>query len=312
MTLTQLSYIVAVDKYRHFATAAEKIFVTQPTLSMQIQKLEEQLGVKIFDRSKSPVVPTEVGEKIIEQAKEILQEAKHIEDIANLSEGSLQGVFRVGVIPTIAPYLIPLFLRHFVKKYPDVELVFKEVLTNDILAALAEDSLDVGILATPTDGKHIYTEDLYLEPFVGYLSLNHPLAAKNDLNVDDLELRNMWLLNEGHCFREQTLKLCKQINEQSGSMIKFESGNLETLKKLVEQNFGMTLMPWLSLQHFDNTCDHAIIKEFSHPVPSRKVRLAYGRKYLKQNIIKAFKEEILANLPDDLRHQSGELLVIDE
>lgn len=311
MTLTQLSYIIAIDKYRHFATAAEKIFVTQPTLSMQIHKLEEQLGVMIFDRSKTPVVPTEIGEQIIEQAKKILRDSKHIEDLANQSDDTLKGSFNIGVIPTIAPYLIPIFLRDFVNKYPDVELTFKEMLTSEVLGGLSDDSLDVGIIATPVDQSHIYLEDLFLEPFVGYLSPSHPLAKKKKLKVEDLNQRNIWLLNEGHCFRDQAVKLCKQVRAQGNSSINFDSGNLETLKRLVEQNFGMTLLPWLALQEFDGDCDNAVLKEFHEPVPSRKVRLAYGRKYLKQNIIKVFMEEIRANLPDKLKIDK-ELVVIDE
>ncbi len=146
MTLTQLSYVVAVDKYRHFATAAEKSFVTQPTLSMQIHKLEDELGITIFDRSKSPVIPTEIGEKIINQAKIILQESKQISDIANYNENELHGTFKVGVIPTVAPYLVPLFLRNFVKKYPQIELIFEELTTDILLDQMCNDRLDACII----------------------------------------------------------------------------------------------------------------------------------------------------------------------
>jgi LysR family transcriptional regulator, hydrogen peroxide-inducible genes activator len=230
MTLTQLSYIVAVDKYRHFATAAEKSFVTQPTLSMQIHKLEDQLGITIFDRSKSPVVPTEIGEKVIEQAKIILKESKQITDIANFKENELSGTFKVGIIPTVAPYLVPLFLRSFVKKYPKINLIFEELLTSEVIEKLGNDQLDAGIIATPTDQSFIYTEDLFVEPFLGYLSHSHPLADRKKLSVGDLDLTNIWLLNEGHCFRDQTVKLCREANKNNRSAIEFKSGNLETLK----------------------------------------------------------------------------------
>ena len=174
MTLTQLSYIVAVDKYRHFATAAEKSFVTQPTLSMQIHKLEDELGITIFDRSKSPVIPTEIGEKIIEQAQTILKESKQLSDIANFKENELKGTFKVGIIPTVAPYLVPLFLRSFLKKYPQVNLVFEELLTQEVIEKLGNDQLDAGIIATPTDQSFIYTEDLFVEPFLGCLLYTSP------------------------------------------------------------------------------------------------------------------------------------------
>lgn len=310
MTLTQLSYIVAVDKYRHFATAAEKIYVTQPTLSMQIHKLEEQLGVKIFDRSKSPVVPTGIGKKIIKEATVLLKQAKHIEDLAQLSDGSMKGTFRIGVIPTIAPYLIPLFLRPFMSKYPEVELIFEEMLTRNVLEGLAEDSLDVGIIATPTDQSYIYIDELYKEPFIGYLSLDHPLIHKDKLTIDDLDSSNIWLLNEGHCLRDQTMKLCKKKMKNGKKPIQFESGNLETLKRLVEQNFGMTLMPYMAVMDFENDCSNAEIRKFKDPIPSRKVRLVYGRKYLKQSMIKALKKEIRASLPDVLK-MDAELMVIE-
>lgn len=309
MTLTQLSYVVAVDTYRHFATAAEKSFVTQPTLSMQIHKLEDELGVTIFDRSKSPVVPTEVGEQIIEQAKIILKESKQISDIANFEETELKGIFNVGVIPTVAPYLVPLFLRNFMKKYPNVDLVFEELITTELLDRLANDRLDAGIIATPTDQSFIYTEDLFVEPFLGYLSHSHPLTEKEKLTVDDLNMANIWLLNEGHCFRDQTVKLCKEVKKESKSKIEFKSGNLETLKRLVEQNFGMTLLPWTAIREFDDQCSNAIVKNFEDPVPSRKVRLIYGRKHLKKSIISAFKGSICSSLPKELKVSEKRVLI---
>lgn len=309
MTLTQLSYIVAVDKYRHFATAAEKSFVTQPTLSMQIHKMEDELGITIFDRSKTPVIPTEIGEKIIRQAQIILKEAKQIYDIANFTESELKGTFKVGIIPTIAPYLVPLFLRNFLKSHPQIELVIEEMLTAEVLEKLGNDQLDAAIIATPTDQSFIYTEDLFVEPFVGYLSHNHPLLDKKKLTVEDLDRSNIWLLSEGHCFRDQAVKLCKEVSKKKRSAIEFKSGNLETLKKLVEQNFGMTLLPWTAIQEHDTKCSNAIIKEFEDPVPSRKVRLVYGRKHLKQTIIQEFKESITSSIPVSLKENEKRLLI---
>jgi len=311
MTLTQLSYIIAVDRYRHFATAAEKSYVTQPTLSMQIHKLEDELDVTIFDRSKSPVIPTEIGKKIIEEAKKILRQSKHIEDLAALKDNELRGTFRIGIIPTIAPYLLPLFLRRFREKYPDVRLVFEEVITHEVLDLLEQDHLDIGIIATPVDKGHIFEEDLYYEPFMGYVSNDHPLAKKERLTVDDLEISNLWLLNEGHCFRDQTVKLCKKFrkNKLEDPQIEFESGNLETLKQLVEQNFGMTLLPYLAKNQIDAQCAKAHIRFFDDPVPRRKVRMVYSREYLKKNIIEAFREEILSVVPDELKQEEKGMLV---
>lgn len=311
MTLTQLSYIVAVDRYRHFATAAEKSYVTQPTLSMQIHKLEDELGITIFDRSKSPVVPTEIGEKIIEEAKEILSQSKHIEDLASLSEDELRGTFRVGIIPTIAPHLLPLFLRSFTEKYPKVKLIIEEVVTDKLLELLDQDYLDVGIIATPVEQGHIFEEDLYYEPFIGYISETHPLAKKEKLSTDDLDINNLWLLNEGHCFRDQTVKLCKKHRGDAftNSQIEFESGNLETLKQLVEQNFGMTLLPYLAKNQLPKRCIKAHLRYFEDPVPRRKVRIVYAREYLKKNIIAAFKEEVLSTIPEELTKSEDGILL---
>ncbi len=309
MTLTQLSYIIAVDKYRHFATAAEKSYVTQPTLSMQIHKLEDELGITIFDRSKSPVVPTEVGEKIISQAKAVLKESKQLSDIANFKENELRGKFKIGIIPTIAPYLVPLFIRSFMKKYPLIDLVFEELLTQEVLEKLGNDQLDAGIIATPTDQSFIYTEELYVESFVGYLSHSHPLTTKDKLTVDDLDQSNIWLLSEGHCFRDQAVKLCKDIQKHKDPSIEFKSGNLETLKRLVEQNFGMTLLPWTAINELKNECSNAVIKEFESPVPSRQVRLIYGRKHLKKTIIQAFKESICNSIPKELKNGKERVLL---
>lgn len=311
MTLTQLKYIIAVDRYRHFATAAEKSYVTQPTLSMQIHKLEEELGITIFDRSKSPVIPTEIGEKIIAEAKKIIKKSKHIEDLATLNDDELRGTFRIGIIPTVAPYLLPLFLRNFRKKYPDVRLIFEEVVTDKLLDLLNQDHLDIGIIATPADRGNIFEEDLYYEPFLGYVSEDHPLAKKDRLSVDDLEVTNLWLLNEGHCFRDQTVKLCKKFrkNKLDNPKIEFESGNLETLKQLVEQNFGMTLLPYLAKSQINAQCAKAHLREFDDPVPRRKVRIVYGREYLKKNIIEAFKKEVMASIPDVLKKEEDGFLV---
>lgn len=309
MTLTQLKYIVAVDKYRHFATAAEKSFVTQPTLSMQIHKLEDELDVMLFDRTKSPVVPTEIGEMVLDQARIILKDARRLTDIVQFQEEKLSGTFRVGVIPTVAPYLVPRFLHSFLQEYPEVNLIFEESLTNTVLDGLNNDELDAGIIATPVKSPHIYTEDLYVEPFAGYLSKSHPLNEKEKLTVDDLDQTNIWLLNEGHCFRDQTVKLCKEATKKNNSKIEFRSGNLETLKRLVEQNYGMTLLPWTATQNFDGDCNNADIKEFEEPVPSRKVRLAYGRKHLKQSILKAFKETIINSVPEELLTSEQRLVI---
>jgi LysR family hydrogen peroxide-inducible transcriptional activator len=306
MTLTQLKYIVAVDNHRHFATAAEKCYVTQPTLSMQIHKLEEELGVQIFDRSKQPVVPTREGVRIVEQARQVLSESNRIREIATENTEELGGVYRIGVIPTIAPYLLPLFLREFSEQYPKVELIFEELLTQDIINRLHHDQLDVGIIATPVKQASIHEMDLYYEPFVGYISSNHTLAKQDSISIDDLDVNDLWLLNEGHCWRDQMIQLCKKNQRrQELSRIQFESGNLETLRKMVEQNYGMTLLPYLAVNELSEEVKKQHIRNFVEPVPKRKIRLAYGRIHLQKNIVEAFKETIHNRLPEHLKTDEG-------
>ena len=241
MTLIQLSYIVAVDTYRHFGKAAEKCFVSQPTLSMQIQKLEETMNVIIFDRSKQPIMPTDLGKKIIEQARIVLNESERIQDIIDLDSGEISGEFRIGIIPTLSPYLVPLFLNNFVKKYPKVELNLHEIQTDQIIQKIRNDSIDIGILATPLNETGIFEQHLFYEDFFAFIPPKHRLKDKKEVQTDDLNLDDILLLDEGNCFREQTIQLCKKFRKQgnakSETMTHFESGNLETLKKAGETRF---------------------------------------------------------------------------
>jgi len=310
MTLTQLKYVVAVDANRHFATAAEKCYVTQPTLSMQINKLEQELGILIFDRSKHPVVPTQIGTQVIEQARILLKEAEKLHDMASKKEDELNGLFRIGVIPTIAPYLIPLFLRRFNEHYPDVDLIFEEAITRELINKLNNDQIDVAIIATPVKQNSVYEHDLYFEPFVGYMSSEHELAKQKFLSIDQINLKDIWLLNEGHCFRDQTVQLCKKSRDEGkGRSIQFESGNLETLKKLVEQNFGMTLLPSLAADQLPKNTNHTTTINFKNPIPKRKVRLAYSRMYLKQSLIQALIKEILEVIPEHMKTDDSSIIL---
>ena len=205
--------------------------------------------------------------------------------------------------------LVPLFLKPFAEKHPNVKLVFEEALTSEVLEGLHEDHFDVGIIATSTN-QHIYEHELFSEPFLGYLSPGHEFSSKDKLCIDDLYSQDLWLLNEGHCFRDQTIKLCKKTNDKlQHSNISFESGNLETLKRLVEQDYGITLMPYLAMQDHDTRCANGVIKEFMEPVPTRKIRLVYSREFLKQNIVNAFVETIKDSVPDELKADKEEIVV---
>ena len=210
MTITQFQYVLAVAKYKNFTTAAEHSFVTQPTLSMQIQKLEEELGVIIFDRSKKPLQITEVGERIVKQAQVIVNESERMNDIVAQEKGFIGGEFRVGIIPTVSPTLLPMFLTNFIKKYPKVCLKIEEQTTENILKKIADGSYDAGILATPLHNPNIIEKPLYYEPFVAYIPVNHRLQNAKTIYSEDLDINDILMLEDGHCFKDSVLNICNQ------------------------------------------------------------------------------------------------------
>jgi LysR family hydrogen peroxide-inducible transcriptional activator len=300
MTITQLEYILAVDKFRHFGKAAKACSVTQPTLSMQLQKAEEELGLVIFDRSQSPILNTSEGAKIIAQARLVIREYKKIFSIIDASKDEVRGDFRLGVIPTLAPYVIPLFAGAFDKTYPRDNLTIEEFKTEDMIELLNKDELDSGLLVTPLVGENFIERVLFHEPFSVFASKNHALLKKNKIKDKDLDTTDVWLLNEGHCFRQQVLNLCK-LSKNLGlhDNLKFESGNLETLKNMVLKNQGYTLLPELAVLNL-SAADKLHIREFQTPIPTREVSLVHNRIFLKEKIITALEESIIENLPSSL------------
>jgi len=309
MTLVQLEYVVAVDTYRHFAMAAEKCFVTQPTLSMQIQKLEEELGVKLFDRSKQPVVPTGVGEEIIQQARLLLSQAQVIKQIISDKKGEIAGELRLGVIPTLAPYLLPLFLREFLQKYPKVKLRITELTTENIAACLKQNKLDAGLLVTPLQDSSLKENILFYEELVAYVSKSNALYQKKYVLPADIDLKMLWLLEEGHCFRSQIINLCELRSAlPEGKAFEYEAGSVETLRRMVEQDNGITIIPELA------TLDLAakqqkLVRYFDAPAPVREVSLVTHRNYVKKRLIEVLQAEILAALPDKVRNNKNERVV---
>ncbi|MGZ3788498.1 MAG: hydrogen peroxide-inducible genes activator [Bacteriovorax sp.] len=300
MTITQLEYILAVEKYRHFGKAAKACNVTQPTLSMQLQKAEEELGVVLFDRSKNPIMTTDEGGRIIEQARVVIREYKKIFSIIDALKDEVSGDFRLGVIPTLSPYVVPLFAGHFVNQYPHVNLTIEEFKTEEIIDLLNKDELDAGLLVTPLEGETFIERVLFHEPFSVFASKNHPLLKKPKVKDKDLNSSDVWLLNEGHCFRQQVLNLCKISKDTSNhENLKFESGNLETLKNMVLNSEGYTLLPELAVINLSNE-DKKHVREFQVPVPTREVSLVHNRIFLKEKIISALEESIIENLPPSL------------
>jgi LysR family hydrogen peroxide-inducible transcriptional activator len=300
MTLTQLEYILAVDKFRHFGKAAKFCNISQPTLSMQLQKAEEEICVVIFDRSKNPILPTNEGIKIIDQARIVIKEYKKIFDIIDQDKHELSGNFKLGVIPTLAPYLIPLFAGAFSRKYPKVNLIIEEYKTEEIIKLLDNDEIDAGLLVTPLQEAHIIERALFKEAFYVFASKNHEYFKKNKIKMSEINSDDLWLLNEGHCFRSQVLNICG-IKDKSRqfSNLNFESGNLETLKNMVLNNNGYTLFPELAVINLSKD-QHQFVREFQGTIPSREVSLVHNRIFLKEKIIDALEAVIIQNLPKEL------------
>lgn len=291
MTITQLQYVLAVAEHKNFTLAAEKSFVTQPTLSMQIQKLEDELDILIFDRSKKPIQLTQVGEKIVDQARNIVNESHRIKDIVDQEKGFIGGEYRLGIIPTIMPTLLPLFLKNFVKRYPKINLKVEERNTETIIEMLEEGYLDAAIAATPLESQHIKEKALYYEPFVAYIPENHRLSDAKEISVDDLDLEDILLLEDGHCFREGVINLCSTKNEYADHQFQLASGSFETMLKLADDGMGMTLLPYMHTLDLQQG-QQKNLRYFKEPQPAREVSIIYHKSELKMHITEALKDTI--------------------
>ncbi len=292
MTITQLKYVLAVAEHKNFTLAAEKCFVTQPTLSMQIQKIEEELNILIFDRTKKPIQLTDVGEKIVNQAKNIVNEADRIHDIVDQQKGFMGGEFKLGMIPTIMPTLLPMFLNNFVKKYPKIKLIIEELNTDEIILKLNNGYLDAAIAATPLFEDKLKERVLYYEPFVAYIADDHTVFQKSEIEVEDLNLDELLLLQDGHCFRDSILNLCKSnIKMTEKNHFQLQSGSFETLIKLVDDGLGNTLLPYLHTLDLNEKSKQKL-KHFKEPKPAREVSIIYPKTELKIHIIDALRNTI--------------------
>jgi LysR family hydrogen peroxide-inducible transcriptional activator len=309
MTFTQLEYILAIDTHRHFAKAAEACFVTQPTLSMQVGKLEKTLGVKIFDRTHSPVVPTEAGKQILEQAKKILLEKSRVSEIISLKKGLVEGELRIGIIPTLAPYLLPLFVQSFLRKYPKVKLVVFEKTTEALLEGLRDSSLDAGILVTPLNEKGLREEILFYEELLVYVSESNGLFQKTYVLAREIDPNKLWLLEEGHCFRSQTINLCELFKaSRRTSHFDYEAGSFETLRRMVELTDGITILPELATLDFSKK-QQGLIRHFRKPFPMREVSMVVRRDFVKERLVNILKEEILICTPDKIKKNKETYIV---
>ena len=307
MTITQLQYVLAVAEYKNFTLAAQKCFVTQPTLSMQIQKIEEELGIQIFDRTKKPIQLTDIGLKIVNQAKNIVNEADRIHDIVQHQKGFIGGEFRIGIIPTIMPTLLPMFLNNFIKKYPKVKLIIEELNTDEIISRLNNGRLDAAIAATPLSEDKIKEIVLYFEPFVAYIPKHHHSFKRQEIEVSDLNINDILLLQDGHCFRDGIINLCKNNINSENNHFQLESGSFETLIKLADEGLGITLLPFLHTLNLSEK-DKEKLRHFKEPKPAREVSLIYPKTELKIHIIEALRSTIAGVIKGAIVFQNIEII----
>lgn len=298
MTLQQLEYIIALARHRQFAKAADACGVTQPTLSAMIQKLEEELGAKIFERRKQPVTPTPVGLIILERAEEILQRAQRLKEAVNEAQHSLKGTFSIGILPTIAPYLLPRFLPQLMQTYPDTDVRFIEMKTAEIKRALDQNEIDAGIVAELEDMDNFSAHTLFYEQFLAYIAESDPLAAKSSIKSADLKDEYLWLLDEGHCFRDQLVKFC-QLKAASHSKKAYNLGSIETFMRLVEKGKGVTFIPELAMLQLDES-RRPLVRPFAIPVPTRKIVLLTNKDFIRIALRDLIVEEVQKVVPRDM------------
>lgn len=299
---------MAVDRFRHFARAAEHCRVTQPTLSAMIQKLEEELGVKLFDRTVQPVCPTAVGEKVIRQARVVLSQAAQVKEIISEEKQAVSGTFRLGVLPTIAPYLLPRFFPQLIEKYPELDIRVTEMKTHDILQALHAGELDAAIVASRSDDRMLREETLFYEQFYAYVSRGEALFKKELIRTADVTGERLWLLDEGHCFRDQLVKFCR-MEAVKVSQMAYRLGSMETFMRMVESGKGITFIPELAFLQLTDE-QRELVRPFAIPRPTREIVLVTDKDFIRISLLAVLKEEILAAVPKEmLSLQSAQYLL---
>lgn len=298
MTLQQLEYILAVNQFRHFAKAAEYCRVTQPTLSAMIQKLEEELDTRIFDRSQQPVCPTPVGILIIEQAQKILVQANRIKNIIEEEKHSLTGTFKLGILPTVAPYLLPRFFPQLMKKYPDLDIRVIEMKTNDIKKALQTGEIDAGIVASLAGMEELQQTPLFYEQFFVYMSRKDILFNSEVIRTSDLNGEQLWLLDEGHCFRDQLVRFC-QMKSARASQLAYHLGSMETFMRMVESGKGVTFIPELAVLQLGDI-QKELVRPFAIPCPTRQIVMLTNKNFIRHTLLEALTKEIKSSIPKEM------------
>ena len=300
MTLTELRYIVAVARERHFGRAAEACFVSQPTLSVAIKKLEEELEVKLFERGSAEVSVTPLGEAIVRQAQSVLEQAAAIKEIAKRGQDPLSGPLRLGIIYTIGPYLLPELVRQVIAQTPQMPLLLQENFTAKLLDMLRSGELDCAIMAEPFPDTGLAVAPLYDEPFMVAVPSAHRLASRGSIGSDELKQETMLLLGTGHCFRDHVLEVCPEYarfaSDAEGIRKSFEGSSLETIRYMVASGMGITVVPQLAVSTYDRAdgAAHVVYVPFEAPVPSRRVVLAWRRSFTRYEAIAALRNAVYA------------------
>lgn len=304
MTITQLEYVVAVATYKSFVAAAEKCFVTQPTLSMQIQKLEDEMGIRLFDRTKHPIAVTEVGERIVEQARVVLAEVGKVGELIQEQQDKLSGSFRFAVIPTVAPYLLPRLLENFTAANPEVRLQASELETVRALRAIRNGEIDAAIVSTPLEENNIKEYPLFYEPLVAYFAEGEAALKKRLVTPADIALERIWLLSEGHCMRNQVLDLCSdQVQKlQNHRSYQYESSHVETLRKMVDKVGGLTVLPELATNEFAEDYMERI-RYFEEPQPVREISIVTADHFVRMSMLQSLMDAVLGLIPEQMRVQ---------
>ena len=298
MTLQQLKYILALDKHRHFVKAAESCHVAQPTLTLQVKKLEEEVGMVLFDRSTQPLQPTPFGESFIQKASRVLGEMDELKTLVKQDRNQMEGEFRVGVIPTLAPSLLPLFISDFIESHPNTRLIIEELQSHRIMEQLENKQLDMGLMATPLHESNLREIPLFYEPFLIFTDQRNPLLKEYTVNSSQLKPEGLWILKQGHCFRNQTLNICEfDVSEQHRNLV-MEGGTIETLKEMVRKVSGYTLIPELS---YNSRNDQRNVRYFDEPQPVREVSIVVHKHFTKEKLITEMRKSILANTPEHFK-----------
>lgn len=297
MTIQQLQYVIALDLHRHFVRAAQSCEVAQPTLTLQVKKLETEVGFKIFDRSTKPIQSTPMGAQFIEKARQIIREVDSLKELVNQDKNQLKGTFKLGVIPTLAPYLLPVFLKDFIDLHEGLSLEVKEMQSERIMEELDSGTLDIGIMATPLAHRNLREIPMFYEPFLIYAHANHGILKKQMATSEDMQQNGLWVLDQGHCFRNQVLNICGKKEGRAVERISFDSGSIETLKNMIKGHSGFTLVPELSVKPEDK----ALVRRFETPEPAREVSLVVHHTFTKELLLKHLRKSIQSSIPTEFK-----------